>query len=67
MNTKSDIANRDGALELASMWISRIDRGLDAEEEKLLAEWLKESESHMEALFNLATLWDNLSSLNKFK
>lgn len=67
MNTKSDLAKKGGALELASVWISRIDRGLDPDEERMLGEWLKESECNMEALFSLATLWDNLSSLNKFK
>ena len=51
--------------EHASLWISRMDRGLTADEQKTLSIWLKESDAHRNALFNLAKLWDDLSVLNE--
>lgn len=51
--------------EQASLWISRMDRGLSADEQKTLSIWLKESDAHKDALFNLAKLWDDLSVLNE--
>jgi transmembrane sensor len=51
--------------EHASLWISRMDRGLTADEQKTLSIWLNESDAHKDALFNLAKLWDDLSVLNE--
>lgn len=67
MNNKTELSENEGTLDLASLWISRLDRGLNPEEEAQLLNWLHESESHAREFFNLAALWDNLSSLNKFK
>lgn len=53
--------------DLASLWISRIDRGLSPIEEQQLHSWLRECDSHATAFFGLAALWDNLSSLEKFR
>jgi len=51
--------------EHASLWISRMDRGLTTDEQKSLSIWLNESDAHKDALFNLAKLWDDLSVLNE--
>jgi len=51
--------------EQASLWISRMDRGLSFEEQNKLSIWLNQSDAHKDALFNLAKLWDDLSVLNE--
>jgi len=65
--TKNSPTDAPTLVDLASIWISRIDRGLTPSEEQMLRSWLAENESHAEAFFNLASLWDNLSSLKKFR
>lgn len=56
-----------GAQIAASDWISKIDRGLNQEEESSLHRWLAESDQNRHVLTNMATLWDNLSSLKRFR
>lgn len=53
--------------EQASLWISRIDRGLSEREQDELQDWLKTSDSHKECLFELAALWDDLSVLHELQ
>ncbi|PAJ76139.1 hypothetical protein CJF42_01270 [Pseudoalteromonas sp. NBT06-2] len=51
--------------EQASLWISRMDRGLSIDEQNKLSIWLNKSDVHKDTLFNLAKLWDDLSVLNE--
>ena len=67
MNNKTELSEKEGVLDLASLWISRLDRGLNAEEEAQLLDWLHDSETNAREFFQLAALWDNLSSLDKFR
>ena len=67
MSNESELTKKEEILELASLWISRLDRGLSPEEEMALNRWLDESEVHAKEFVNLATLWDNLSSLSRFR
>lgn len=67
MSNESELTKKEEILELASLWISRLDRGLTPEEEMALNRWLDESEVHAKEFVSLATLWDNLSSLSRFR
>jgi transmembrane sensor len=58
-NTKAQIQ------EQASLWISRMDRGLSQQEKQELIAWINQNGKHHEALLSLASLWDDLSVLNE--
>jgi len=45
----------------ATLWIERLEIGLSYEQKQLLIDWSKQSEQHQSALFNIASLWDDLS------
>jgi len=51
--------------EKASLWISRLDRGLTLEEKQELISWMNQNKKHHESLLSLASLWDDLSVLNE--
>ncbi|MDN4503904.1 FecR domain-containing protein [Alteromonadaceae bacterium BrNp21-10] len=50
--------------EQASLWVSRLDRGLSTTELTLLIAWLK-NEHHRDAMFFMAALWDDISVLDQ--
>ncbi|WP_340676751.1 FecR domain-containing protein [Paraglaciecola sp.] len=58
-NSKENIQHQ------ASVWISRIDRGLTTVEQQELQDWGNISESHRQILFEMAQTWDDLSVLNE--
>ncbi|PCI61826.1 MAG: hypothetical protein COB35_05145 [Gammaproteobacteria bacterium] len=51
--------------EEASLWISKMDRGLSADEENRFIAWTELSYQHRDILFEFAALWDDLSVLNE--
>ncbi|SFD18982.1 FecR family protein [Pseudoalteromonas denitrificans] len=51
--------------EQASLWISRMDRGLSLEEKNEFSVWINQSEYHKDTLYQLAKLWDDLTVLNE--
>jgi len=51
--------------EQASLWISRMDRGLSQRERQELIAWINQNRKHHESLLSLASLWDDLSVLNE--
>lgn len=57
----------EALLDEASNWIARMDRGLTAEEEQVLKDWLQADESHRQMLFKMARLWDNMAALERLK
>lgn len=66
--TKSNVhtlSTRAQVREEASLWVTRLDRDLTADELVALRRWLKLSDAHREALFELAELWDDLCVLNQ--
>lgn len=50
--------------EDASLWVTRLDRGLSDEETEVLREWLSLSPKHKDCLLEMATLWDRMDSLS---
>ena len=55
--------NQEVVLSRATTWIAKIDRGLSAEEQRALAQWLEASPHHGEALVQCASMWDMLDIL----
>lgn len=50
-------------IDLASTWVSRIDRGLSPEEEDQLRKWVAADPRHAEAMGEVAGLWDRMDVL----
>lgn len=50
--------------EDASLWVTRLDRGLSDEETEALRQWLSLSPKHKDCLLEMATLWDRMDSLS---
>lgn len=65
MNNVYQLPNQDKLLEEASEWIARLDRGLSADEESLLGEWLAIDVAHGKMLMDIAALWDKMESLSR--
>jgi transmembrane sensor len=65
MNNVMDFSSKEDIDEQASLWISRIDRGLTDEERIALQQWVNQGTHQQAALTKYAKLWDNLSVLNE--
>ncbi|WP_100657130.1 FecR family protein [Alteromonas flava] len=65
MNNVHRFNTREDIQEQACVWISRIDRGLNEQETDLLAKWISGSNAHREVLFEMASLWDDMSVLQE--
>ncbi|WP_218311725.1 FecR family protein [Alteromonas antoniana] len=65
MSNIRQFSSREDIQEQACLWISRLDRGLSEEEKAELNAWLRDSNSHREALMEYASLWDDMSALNE--
>ncbi len=59
------IEKREQALEVASLWIAKIDRDLTSAERNELKLWLAQSNLHREILFEMAGLWDRMDCLSR--
>lgn len=55
--------NRVEAHEKAAAWLARVDKGMSADDEVELRNWLREDERNREAFFELATFWDEADRL----
>lgn len=65
MSNIRQFSSREDIQEQACLWISRLDRGLSEKEKTELNAWLRDSNSHREALMEYASLWDDMSALNE--
>ncbi|XOV78667.1 MAG: FecR family protein [Aestuariibacter sp.] len=65
MNNISNFSTKETIQELACMWVSRIDRGLSESEKDELSDWVAASNQHKEQLFDMASLWDNMSVMHE--
>jgi transmembrane sensor len=55
--------NKD-PMDEASLWITRLDRGLSEQEQVELKSWLQVSHTHVEVFMQLVKLWDKMESLS---
>lgn len=65
MTNVTPLVSKEVIQEQACEWISRIDRGLSADERKQLRAWAAQSEQYQKALFEMAALWDDLSVMHE--
>ncbi len=65
MSNVHPFLSKDQIQQQASQWVSAIDRGLSSGEVRQLHLWAQQSASHQQALFELASLWDEMSVLNE--
>ena len=56
--------NKD-PMDEASLWITRLDRGLSEQEQIDLKVWLNLSHTHLETFMQLVKLWDKMESLSQ--
>jgi transmembrane sensor len=56
--------NKD-PMDEASLWITRLDRGLSEQEQLELKAWLNISHTHVEIFMQLVKLWDKMESLSQ--
>jgi transmembrane sensor len=56
--------NKD-PMDEASLWITRLDRGLSEQEQVELKVWLNFSNTHVETFMQLVKLWDKMESLSQ--
>ncbi len=59
-----EFPNMEVIEQSAAEWVTKIDRGLTAEEQRALSEWLEVSPVHGEALVKCASMWDLLDVLS---
>jgi transmembrane sensor len=52
-------------MDKASLWITRLDRGLSNQELNELKTWLQASNTHIETFMQLVELWDKMGSLSQ--
>ncbi|QPG04846.1 FecR domain-containing protein [Salinimonas marina] len=65
MNNVRQFTSKEDIYEQASLWISRIDRGLTEPEKQQLQIWVASSNGHRRILAELAELWDDMSVLTE--
>ena len=63
MSKVVEFPNKEQIHEQASVWIARLDRGLNAEEQQALGDWVRQSREHRRVLFEMAALWDRMDNL----
>lgn len=52
-------------IEQASDWVAKLDRTLTQQEQSQLKKWLAQSPSHLNALLEVAKLWDKMEDLTR--
>lgn len=65
MSNVKTFSSKDEIYDQACAWVSKIDRGLSLEERQQISEWVNQSKTHRNALFEMANLWDDLSVVNE--
>ena len=65
MNNVTPINQQELLQEQACLWISCIDRGITVAEKAELQAWLVHSEQHKNVLYEMASLWDDLSVMHE--
>ena len=60
-----ELPNVERISDEASLWLSRLDRGLSAREEKEFQRWMVRDKRHRDTLFHMATYWDKMDSLSR--
>lgn len=65
MKNVSQFVSKENIEVEASLWVSRLDRGLNEDETLDLQQWIAKSEENHKQLLKMAAYWDNLTVLNE--
>src|SRR5688572_22186444 len=65
MSNVHELPERIDPLDEASLWLARIDRGLDAQSHELLRQWLAASPANAAVLLEVARVWDKTDVLTR--
>lgn len=65
MSNVHSFSTREDIHEQACVWVSRMDRGLSDAEQTELSQWAAKSNANREALFEVASLWDDMSVMHE--
>ncbi len=65
MKNVYEFPQRDKSYDEASQWCARTDKGLSAAEEQELQQWMAEDESNRRILFEMTSLWDDMSVMSR--
>jgi transmembrane sensor len=65
MSKVVEINFKTDPMDKASLWITRLDRGLSKQELNELKTWLQASHTHIETFMQLVELWDKMGSLSQ--
>ena len=65
MSKVVDINVNKDPMDEASLWITRLDRGLSNQELSEIKIWLKASNTHTETFMQLVQLWDKMETLSQ--
>lgn len=63
MSNIYELPNNNTCRDEASAWIARIDKGLSAQEQRDLQEWLVSGDENYTTLMKMAQLWDKMDAL----
>lgn len=64
MSNVSQFNSKETIQAKACEWVAAIDRGLSADETADLQNWMAANPSHQKMLFDMATLWDDMSVMH---
>lgn len=65
MSNVHSFSTREDIHEQACVWVSRMDRGLSEQEKSDLSHWVNLGKANREVLFEVASLWDDMSVLHE--
>ncbi|MFA5632100.1 MAG: FecR domain-containing protein [Porticoccaceae bacterium] len=60
-----EFSSQDKISDEASLWLSRLDRGLSEDEKRILQQWMAIDIRHRQTLFAMAAVWDKMDSLSR--
>ncbi len=55
----------DERYDEASVWVTKMDNGLTADEERALRQWMSASDENRDLLLGMAKLWDRMDALSR--
>ena len=60
-----NIQHKQQILEAAGSWLARLERGLSEQEKQEIGSWLAEDRVHGQALMEISSLWDDMTTLEE--
>ncbi|MGS2723922.1 FecR family protein [Porticoccus sp. GXU_MW_L64] len=65
MSNIYQLSDREKRFDEASLWVSRLDKGLSDADEQALKQWLDAEEQNREVFLKMAEVWDKMDALGR--